>query len=92
MKVHNVQQGSPEWHALRANYFTASEAPAMMGASKYQTRDDLLAMKKTGIVDEPEESDRPRRALMRGEATPGQPSADAPPLMRILAPAPLPSP
>lgn len=52
MQVHNVQQGSPEWHALRSNYFTASEAPAMMGASKYQTRNDLLAMKKTGIVEE----------------------------------------
>ncbi|GLO24217.1 YqaJ viral recombinase family protein [Pseudomonas putida] len=52
MQVHNVQQGTPEWHALRASYFTASEAPAMMGASKYQTRNDLLAMKKTGIVEE----------------------------------------
>lgn len=52
MQVHNVQQGTPEWHALRANYFTASEAPAMMGASKYQTRNDLLAMKKTGIAEE----------------------------------------
>ena len=52
MQVHNVQQGSPEWHALRANYFTASEAPAMMGESKYQTRTDLLTVKKTGIVDE----------------------------------------
>ena len=52
MQVHNVQQGSPEWHALRANYFTASEAPAMMGESKYQTRNDLLKVKKTGIVDE----------------------------------------
>jgi len=36
MQVHNVQQGTPEWHALRSSYFTASEAPAMMGASKYQ--------------------------------------------------------
>ncbi|CAI3798542.1 hypothetical protein GLGCALEP_02111 [Pseudomonas sp. MM221] len=52
MRVHNVQQGTPEWHALRSSYFTASEAPAMMGASKYQTRNDLLAMKKTGIVEE----------------------------------------
>lgn len=52
MQVHNVQQGTPEWHALRSSYFTASEAPAMMGASKYQTRKDLLAMKKTGIVEE----------------------------------------
>lgn len=52
MQVHNVQQGTPEWHALRSSYFTASEAPAMMGASKYQTRNDLLAMKKTGIVED----------------------------------------
>ncbi|NMX84351.1 Heme peroxidase [Pseudomonas sp. WS 5010] len=50
MKIHNVVQGSAEWHALRAQHFTASEAPAMMGASKYQTRTDLLAIKKTGIT------------------------------------------
>lgn len=50
MKIHNVAQGSAEWLALRAQHFTASEAPAMMGASKYQTRTDLLAVKKTGIT------------------------------------------
>lgn len=50
MKIHNVAQGSTEWHALRAQHFTASEAPAMMGASKYQTRTDLLTLKKTGIA------------------------------------------
>ncbi|WP_047280995.1 YqaJ viral recombinase family protein [Pseudomonas lundensis] len=50
MKIHNVAQGSAEWHVLRATYHTASEAPAMMGVSKYQTRTDLLAQKKTGIT------------------------------------------
>lgn len=50
MIIHNVAQGSAEWHALRAKHFTASEAPAMKGASKYQTRTELLTMKKTGIV------------------------------------------
>ncbi|MEO8491801.1 YqaJ viral recombinase family protein [Pseudomonas sp.] len=50
MKIHNVAQGSAEWLALRAQYRTASEAPAMMGASKYQSRTDLLVAKKTGIT------------------------------------------
>ena len=50
MKIHNVAQGSAEWLALRAQHFTASEAPAMMGTSKYQTRTDLLAAKKSGIT------------------------------------------
>lgn len=50
MKIHNVAQGSAEWLALRAKFRTASEAPAMMGASKYQTRTDLLTAKKTGIT------------------------------------------
>lgn len=50
MKIHNVAQGSAEWLALRAKYRTASEAPAMMGASKYQSRTDLLMAKKTGIT------------------------------------------
>ncbi|WP_110949191.1 YqaJ viral recombinase family protein [Pseudomonas bohemica] len=49
MKVHKVEQGSPEWHALRANYHTASEAPAMMGASKQMKRTELLHAKKTGL-------------------------------------------
>ncbi|MCF5170733.1 YqaJ viral recombinase family protein [Pseudomonas canadensis] len=50
MKIHNVAQGSAEWLALRAQYRTASEAPAMMGASKYQSRTDLLIAKKKGIT------------------------------------------
>lgn len=50
MKIHNVAQGSAEWLALRAQYRTASEAPAMMGVSKYQSRTDLLKAKKTGIT------------------------------------------
>ncbi|HEJ3062534.1 TPA: YqaJ viral recombinase family protein [Pseudomonas aeruginosa] len=52
MIIHNVVQGSSEWHALRAKHFTASEAPAMMGASKYQTRSQLLHQKKTGLTEE----------------------------------------
>jgi len=49
MKIHNVAQGSEAWYALRANYFTASEAPAMMGASKQMKRTELLSAKKTGL-------------------------------------------
>lgn len=52
MKTHTGLQGTPEWLALRSNYFTASEASAMMGASKYQTRDQLMSQKKYGIEEE----------------------------------------
>lgn len=52
MKIHNVAQGSAEWLTLRAKFRTASEAPAMMGASKYQSRTDLLIAKKTGITSD----------------------------------------
>lgn len=52
MQTIDVIQGSREWAAARAQHFTASEAPAMMGASKYQTRTDLLAQKHSGIVPE----------------------------------------
>lgn len=48
MKYHNLAQGSQEWHALRASFFTASEAPAMMGASPKVSRTELLRMKATG--------------------------------------------
>lgn len=48
----SISQGSPAWHAARAKHFCASEAPAMMGVSKYMTRSELLAFKKTGIAAE----------------------------------------
>lgn len=50
MKVLNIQQGSPEWLAARAKHFTASEAPAMLGLSKYVSRNELLRQKATGIA------------------------------------------
>lgn len=52
MKIHEVDQGSPEWHALRANTRNASEAPAMMGVSPYKSRTALIAEKATGIIPE----------------------------------------
>lgn len=52
MQIQNVTQGSPEWKALRTNHNTASEAPAMMGKSKYQTRSALLEQKATGMSEE----------------------------------------
>lgn len=48
MQILNLVQGSPEWKAERAVNYTASEAPAMKGDSKYQKRDELLHAKKTG--------------------------------------------
>lgn len=67
MIIHDVAQGSPEWHALRASHFTASEAPAMMGVSKYQTRTQLLQAKKTGIA--PEVDPATQRLFDQGHAT-----------------------
>lgn len=52
MKILNLQQGSPEWAAVRARHFTASEASAMMGASKHTSRSDLLRLKATGDAEE----------------------------------------
>lgn len=49
MKTLDLIQGSPEWHAHRATHFNASDAPAMMGVSSYQTRTDLLDRMSTGI-------------------------------------------
>lgn len=49
MIIHQVVQGTPEWHALRSQYLTASEAPVMMGASKQMKRNELLHAKKTGL-------------------------------------------
>lgn len=57
MKIHDLIQGSPEWHAYRADHWNASDAPAMMGVSPYKTRSQFLQEKFTGL---------------RGEATPDQ--------------------
>ncbi len=51
MIVHDVQQGTNQWHSLRADHFTASEAPAMMGVSPYLSRDELLKQKALRLVD-----------------------------------------
>lgn len=52
MKTIDLQQGSPEWHAHRATHFNASDAPAMMGCSKYKTRPQLLHELHTGLTPE----------------------------------------
>ncbi|AHG22166.1 hypothetical protein Z042_22985 [Chania multitudinisentens RB-25] len=52
MQIINVQQGTPEWHAVRAKHFTASEAPVMMAASSKMRRDDLLKMRAIGTERE----------------------------------------
>ena len=64
--LEGINQGSPEWHAARAHRFTASQAPAMMGASKYQTRAELLREKATGIT--PEITPERQRLFDRGHA------------------------
>jgi len=56
MKILNVTQGSEEWLRARAQYNTASEAPAMMGKSKYLTRSALLKQKATGLAEEVNEA------------------------------------
>jgi predicted phage-related endonuclease len=58
--THDCAQGSDAWHALRAKHFTASEASAMLGVSKYETR------------AEPDEAqgNRPGRRDRRRHATP----------------------
>lgn len=50
--VHNLVQGSPEWHAFRMNYHGASEAAAMLGLSPNMKRTELLHIKKTATPKE----------------------------------------
>lgn len=52
MITHSLIQGSPEWNIYRSAHDNASDAPAMMGASPYKTRDQLIAERATGIVPE----------------------------------------
>lgn len=50
--IEGLIQGSPAWHAHRAQHFNASDAPAMMGCSPYKTRADLIREVATGISAE----------------------------------------
>lgn len=52
MKIVNLIQGTPEWHAHRAAHFNASDAPAMMGCSPYKSRSQLLREFATGAAVE----------------------------------------
>ena len=74
MNILDLQQGSQEWHAVRASHFTASEAPVMMGVSKYQTRNDLLKQKATGLA--PEVTEAQQRIFDKGHKA----EADARPM------------
>lgn len=50
--IHNLTQGSPEWHAHRANCYNASDLVAAAGASSYTTRTDFIRKLATGIEPE----------------------------------------
>lgn len=52
LQEHDLQQGSPEWHAFRMAHDGSSEAAAMLGISSKVTRAELLTAKKTGIARE----------------------------------------
>ena len=52
MKILQLTQGTPEWHAHRATARNASEAAAMLGESPYMSRAELLKQKATGIIPE----------------------------------------
>ena len=52
MLIHDLEPGSDEWKAWRAEHDCASEASVMMGASKHTKRNELLHMKVTGTKQE----------------------------------------
>ncbi|MBN7138960.1 hypothetical protein A7A76_07615 [Lysobacter enzymogenes] len=49
MKTLQLIQGTPEWHAHRAEHYNASDAPAMLGCSPYTSRSQLIRRVATGI-------------------------------------------
>ena len=52
MRILTLLQGSSDWHAHRANHFNASDAPAMMGVSKYMSRNELMRLMSGGEAAE----------------------------------------
>ena len=59
-EIHPVTQGSDDWRKLRGSRFTASEAPAALGMSRYVSRADMLHQKATGITKEPDDATQAR--------------------------------
>lgn len=64
MKTLDLTQGSPEWAAHRATSRNASDAPALMGASAYTSRTELIKRLALGI--EPEQDDATLKRFARG--------------------------
>lgn len=60
--IEGLQQGSDDWHHLRASHFCASEAAAMLGLDPRVSRSELIRMKATG--DEREYSEWVQRNLL----------------------------
>lgn len=60
MKSIQLFQGTTEWAAHRARHLNASDAPAMMGCSKYKTRAQLLHELHTGLTPEVDASQQRR--------------------------------
>lgn len=60
MKTLNLIQGSSDWKAHRATAFNASDAPAMLGISKYKSRSALIKERATGIVPEVDDATQRR--------------------------------
>jgi putative phage-type endonuclease len=52
MQLHQLEQGSPEWHAHRAQHWNASDAPVMLGVSPHKTREQLLTDLHNGVQQE----------------------------------------
>lgn len=51
-QIHDLVQGSEQWHQFRLEHDGASEAAAMLGLSKKTKRSELIRMKATGIAKE----------------------------------------
>jgi len=52
MQILNIKQGTDEWIKARRGKFCASDAPAMMGVSPYESRDQLIERLATGVEKE----------------------------------------
>lgn len=76
MKTIELQQGTPEWHAFRAEHYTASDAPAMLGISPYKTRNELLKEKKLGITPELDAATQARMARGHEYEAQARPAAE----------------
>jgi putative phage-type endonuclease len=63
----HFKQGSEEWHVVRRNHITATDAPVILGLSPFKTRRELF-LEKMGLYEQPVTAAMSRAVMLEDTA------------------------